>query len=212
MAKNNSADVIEAYRRQQARRFPFTFADISKGLLLLAILASSTYVMFTGGPKLPTLIDLKTNTPTLTPSITPTPSPTATITLTPTETLEPAVQCNCPSPEILIVTATLGATDTPLSIPSATATAAIAFTSTESSPPTEALPPSETSTPTKTPIATASITPTPTQVLYTVQNNDTLGGIALRYGVTVEAIQAANNMDTTMIYVGQVLQIPRIAK
>ena len=203
MAKNSSADVIEAYRRRQERRFPFTFADISKGLLLLIILASSIYVMLAGRPKLPTLVELKTNTPTLTPSITPTASPTATITLTPTETREPDNQCNCPSPEILVVTATFGTTDTPLSLPSATETATVAFTL------TEALPPIETSTPTKTATPTASVTPTPTQILYTVQNRDTLGGIALRFGVSVEAIQAANNMDTTIIYAGQVLQIPR---
>jgi LysM repeat protein len=44
--------------------------------------------------------------------------------------------------------------------------------------------------------------------LYTVQRNDTLGGIALRFGVSIEAIQELNNMSTTMVYVGQVLQIP----
>jgi LysM repeat protein len=209
MKKNNSADVIEAYRRRQDRRFPFTFADISKGLLFLAMLASSIYVMLTGRPELPTLIELKTNTPTLTPSITLTPSPTATITLTPTETPNPDNQCNCPSPEILVITATLGATDTPLPILSATETATIAFTPTEALSPTETLTPTETSMPTKTPTPTASITPTPTQILYTVQNNDTLGGIALRFGVTVEAIQAANNLSGTMVYVGQILQIPK---
>ena len=56
---------------------------------------------------------------------------------------------------------------------------------------------------------TASVPPTSTQTLYTVQNRDTLGGIALRFGVTVEAIQVLNNMDGTMIYVGQVLRIPK---
>jgi len=203
MAKNSPADVIESYRRRQERRFPFTFADASKGLLLLIILASSIYVMLTGRPELPTLVELKTNTPTLTPSITPTASPTATITLPPTKTPEPDNQCNCPSPEILVVTATFGATDTPMPTPSATKTATIAFT------PTETLLPAETSTPTKTLTPTASVTPTPTQILYTVQNRDTLGDIALRFGVTVEAIQAANNLDTTVVYMGQVLQIPR---
>ena len=209
MVKHSSAEVIEAYRQRQGRRFPFTFADISKGLLFLIMLASSIYVILTGGPELPTLVELKTNTPTLTPSITPTASPTATITLTPTETPDPDNQCNCPSPEILVITATLGATDTPMPLPSATETASIAFTSTETSIPTETLPPTETFTPTKTATPTASITPTPTQILYTVQNRDTLGGIALRFGVSVEAIQAANNLSETMIYVGQVLQIPK---
>jgi LysM repeat protein len=71
------------------------------------------------------------------------------------------------------------------------------------------LTPTVTFTPTNTPTPTASITPTPTQILYTVRAGDTLSGIAFRYGVTIEAIQALNNLDTTMIYVGQVLQIPR---
>ena len=207
MAKNNSADVIEAYRRRQERRFPFTFADISKGLLLLMILASSIYVMLTGRPELPTLVELKTNTPTLTPSITPTASPTETITLSPTKTPDPDNQCNCPSPEIRVITATLAATDTSMPLLSTTETATTAFTPTETLPPAETLPPTETPTPTKTATTTVSISPT--QILYTVQNRDTLGGIALRFGVTVEAIQAANNLSGTMIYVGQVLQIPK---
>ena len=82
MAKTNPANVIEAYRRRQGRKSLFTFADVSKALLLLFILASSGYALFTGGPELPALVELKTNTPTYTPSITPTPTQTATITLT----------------------------------------------------------------------------------------------------------------------------------
>lgn len=197
MSRSNPADVIDAYRRRQKRRFPFTFADVSKALLLLFMLASSSYVALTGGPELPTLIELKTNTPTLTPSITPTPSPTATATLTPTETPDPENQCNCPSPEVIVITATLGATHTPMPLPSVTETATIALA------PTETLPPTETFTP------MASATSSPTQIIYIVQLNDTLGDIAFRFGVTVEAIQRANNLDTTVIYAGQVLQIPR---
>lgn len=203
MAKNSPTDVIDAYRRRQERRFPFTFADISKVLLFLIMLASSVYVLLTGGPKLPTLVELKTNTPTFTPSITPTASPTATITLTSTETQKPDDQCDCSSPVIIVITATTEATDTPLPLPTATETANIAFT------PSATLPPTETFTPTETLTPTASVTPTPTQVLYTVRIGDTLSGIALRFGVTVEAIQTLNNMDSTLIYVGQVLQIPR---
>jgi LysM repeat protein len=196
MAKSNPADVINAYRRRQERRLPFTFADLSKAVLFLIMLASTLYVVLTGRPDLPVLVDLKTNTPTLIPSITPTTSPTATITLTPTETPDPENQCDCPSPEIIIVTATLGATDTPVSLSTATETATTVFT------PAAILPPTETLTP------TAFAAPTPTQVLYTVRNGDTLGDVALRFGVTVEAIQTLNGLDTTMIYAGQVLQIP----
>lgn len=191
MAKNNPADVIDSYRRRRERKYPFTFADASKALVFLIMLASSIYVFLTGGPTLPTLVELKTNTPTFTPSITPTASSTL------TATQNPDNQCNCSSPVIIIVTATIGATDTSLPFPTATETATIAFT------PSITLPPTETFTP------TASATPTPTQVLYTVRTGDTLSSIALRFGVTVEAIQSLNNLDSTLIYVGQVLQIPK---
>jgi LysM repeat protein len=202
MAKSSPIDVIDAYRRRQKRTFPFTFADVSKAILFLFMLASSLYVVLTGRPELPILVELKTNTPTFTPSITPTASLTATITSTPTETPDPENQCECPPAEVLVVTATLGATDTLMPDINPTETATIAFTS----PAT--LPPTETPTPTETLTPTASATLTPTQIIYTVQNRDTLGGIALRFGVTVKAIQTLNNLDSTMIYAGQVLQIP----
>ena len=201
MAKASPADVIDAYRRRQGRRSLFTFADISKALLLLIILAATVYALFTGGPELPALVELKTNTPTYTPSITPTPTQTATITLTPTETPDSSIQCDCPEPQILVVTATFSATDTQVA-PTATETAAIIFS------PTATLPPSQTPTATETWTPTPSVTFTPTQVIYIVKRGDTLGGIALRFGITIEAIQAINNLNTTLIYEGQVLQIP----
>lgn len=43
---------------------------------------------------------------------------------------------------------------------------------------------------------------------YTVQPGDTLFRIALRFGTTVSAIQAANGLTGTIIYIGQVLTIP----
>lgn len=195
MAKSSPADVIDAYRRRQQRRLPFTFADISKALLFLIILATSLYIFLTGGPDLPNLVELKTNTPTFTPSITPTVTPTATITSTPTKTPDPEKQCNCPSPVIVVVTATFGATNTPLLLPTETVTIVA--------------PPTSTSEQVETPTLTETPLPTPTQILYTVQRGDTLGGIALKFGVTVEAIQSLNNLGTTMIYLGQVLQIPK---
>jgi LysM repeat protein len=202
MAHRSPAELIEAYRRRQARRFPFTFGDLSQALLFLLILASTVYISLTGGPEFPTLIELKTNTPTFTPSITPTPSATATPTQTPTntskptETTNPEDQCSCPPPEVLVVTAIFEATHTLPPQPAAT------------EPPTNTALPSSTLPPTETPTSTATLVPTPTQVTYTVQSGDTLGGIALRFGVTVEALQTLNNMDSTMIYVGQVLKIP----
>src|SRR5687768_676745 len=44
---------------------------------------------------------------------------------------------------------------------------------------------------------------------YTVQPGDTLSGIALQHGVTVEAIMAANNLESSsVVYAGQTLIIP----
>jgi LysM repeat protein len=56
--------------------------------------------------------------------------------------------------------------------------------------------------------STVSQPPTPTRT-YTVQPGDTLFSIALRHGVTVWALQVANNIsDPDAIYPGQVLVIP----
>lgn len=43
---------------------------------------------------------------------------------------------------------------------------------------------------------------------YTVQAGDTLYGIALRYGTTVNAIMTANSLSSSYIYVGMKLRIP----
>jgi LysM repeat protein len=55
--------------------------------------------------------------------------------------------------------------------------------------------------------------PTPTPPVastryYTVRQNDTLYGIAARYGISVEAIKARNRINGSTIYVGQLLAIP----
>ncbi len=94
----------------------------------------------------------------------------------------------------------IGATQAPSS-PAASATPAAS--------PTPA--PSPTATPTPAPTTVASATPGPsaTQVVYVVRAGDQLALIAARYGVTVAAIQAANNIkDPNLIRVGQSLVIP----
>jgi LysM repeat protein len=64
-------------------------------------------------------------------------------------------------------------------------------------------------TPAPTPVATAAPTPAPTQIVHVVQPGEQLGRIAARYGVTVAAIQAANNLaNPNLIHVGQKLIIP----
>ncbi len=66
---------------------------------------------------------------------------------------------------------------------------------------------------TSTPALTSTLgTPQPaTQIApqqHVVQPGDTLFSLAQRYGVTVEAIQQANNLTSDNIYVGQTLSLP----
>jgi LysM repeat protein len=51
--------------------------------------------------------------------------------------------------------------------------------------------------------------PSPTPFVYTVQSGDTLGSIALKFGVSINDLQAANpDVSPNSMSVGQVLQIP----
>jgi len=67
-----------------------------------------------------------------------------------------------------------------------------------------------TPTATPTPSPTPTITPTPTQVVHVVKKGDTLSLIAKRYGVTVVALMAANDLGhPDAIRAGERLIIPR---
>jgi LysM repeat protein len=71
--------------------------------------------------------------------------------------------------------------------------------------------PHATSTPVPwTPAPTATPSPTPTPIIYVVQAGDNLLGIAIQYGVTVEALQEANAItDPRLLQIGQELVVPR---
>lgn len=63
--------------------------------------------------------------------------------------------------------------------------------------------------PVATPLPTIAPTAVPTQRTYVVQEGDTLAAIAQAFATSVEAIQAANDIeDPDEIFVGQVLVIP----
>jgi LysM repeat protein len=95
---------------------------------------------------------------------------------------------------------TVRATDRPSPTPTPLASAS----------PTTSPTPATTATPTATPrAATPSPAAHPTPRTYVVQSGDSLSSIAARFGVTVRALAAANNLDPNkVINIGQVLIIP----
>jgi murein DD-endopeptidase MepM/ murein hydrolase activator NlpD len=63
--------------------------------------------------------------------------------------------------------------------------------------------------PTSAPPATLTPTATPTPVTYVIKKGDTLGGIAYSFGISVDALQAANpKVLPTFLSIGTVLTIP----
>ena len=61
---------------------------------------------------------------------------------------------------------------------------------------------------TATPVATATTAPSTGGFDYVVKTGDTLWGLALRFGTTVEAIKTANSLSSDTIYKGDTLTIP----
>jgi len=60
------------------------------------------------------------------------------------------------------------------------------------------------------PMPTPAPAPTPAPKVYVVKKGDTVYKIAKRYGTTMEAIIAANNLrNPSLIYPGQILLIPK---
>lgn len=89
----------------------------------------------------------------------------------------------------------------PTIVPLPTDTPSIALTPSATPLPTNTLAPSPTPSPT--------LTPTPKPVTYTVTENDDMFGVALRYGVSLDALKAANpSVIPNMMGVGTVLIIP----
>jgi LysM repeat protein len=106
---------------------------------------------------------------------------------------------------------TASSSATPSATPSPTPTAAPTAQPTATPTPTPAPSPSPTLVPTPEPtvVPTEPPPPPPQQRTYVVQQGDTLGSIAQRFGTTVSALQAANGIeDPNEIIIGQVLVIP----
>lgn len=85
---------------------------------------------------------------------------------------------------------------------------------TQPSPPAVVLTPFATSTlsPSRTPeglVAAETPLPSPTPFTYTVQSGDTISSIALKFGVSIDDLQAANpEIPPNAMSIGQVLRIP----
>jgi hypothetical protein len=94
----------------------------------------------------------------------------------------------------------------PSPTPTATATPSV----TPSATPTPTVTPTPTPIPSPTPMPAPTVAPTPPpQETYVVQEGDTLAAIAQRFGTTVSALQAANDIDDPdEIIIGQTLVIP----
>jgi len=99
---------------------------------------------------------------------------------------------------------------TPRTTPSPSTTPTFTSTPTPSPTPTPVATSTPTPSPTPTPVATRTPTPNPTFTPYVVQAGETLSAIAARFGVTIQAIMAANPSitDPAHIVAGQRILIP----
>jgi LysM repeat protein/ribosomal protein L40E len=148
-----------------------------------------------------------TGTPTVSPTVTATLEPSPTDSPVPTATVEPPIQYTVVENDSCLalagffgvsVQSIVELNDLPATCPlSIGQTLLIPHpTPTALPPPTETLSPEE-----ATDVACEKIT-------YTVQDNDTLGGIAENYNVSIQAIMEYNGMTSQTVFAGQVLIVP----
>ena len=107
-----------------------------------------------------------------------------------------------PTPEPTATAAIVGSSTAAPAAPAAGAPAAA---------PTSSTPSSEAGLVVGTPAVTPSPSPTSQQTfLYVVQAGDSLSGIALRFGTTLEVLRQLNNLSGDTLIVGQPIYVPYI--
>ncbi len=185
-------------RAAAERRKSFSFLWLIV-LVLVAGLAFLGLSRLAGGRGL-ALFGVDPSTPVPSSTLTSTPLPTFTATAVPTSTYTPVPTATSTATPLPTDTATPLPTDTPTPLPTDTATPL----------------PTETSTPMAEPTNTQEPSPTPVKSTplvnskYTVQRGDTLGKIAQRFSVSIQALIDANTiLNPSYIYAGQVLNIPK---
>jgi LysM repeat protein len=172
------------------------FALLAAGLTFGAI-----QLMGLGEPAEPT------GTPTITPTITLTLQPSPTETLVPTATPEPPTPYTVVENDSCLALAAFFevSVQSIVELNQLPATCPLSIgqrlliphpTPTPLPPPTETLSPDE-----ATDVACEKVT-------YTVQDNDTLGGIAANYNVSIQAVMDYNGMTSQTVFAGQVLIVP----
>ena len=139
-------------------------------------------------------------TVTRTPGATYTPTARPTTTMTPPPARVPSLITTTPAAVLVTVTSISGSMAPTPEVATPTGIAAAR--------PTLAPPPAATAVSTQAPTSTPTAA-TSSAVIHVVQANETVWGIAQKYGVTVDEVLAANQMDRqSVLQIGQKLTIP----
>lgn len=138
-------------------------------------------------------------------------APTALLLLFAAATVAAFSACRSPSidtlpTDTLVVTAVAHSVEPPTSRPTNQIVATSALPPTTTARPTGTLQPTETPQPTAT---EPPPTPSPTYATHVVQSQETLLGIAARYGLSVDDLVKANQLvDPNLLQLGQALNVP----
>jgi len=205
VAAQQAEQRVQAERREEAAQRPVRAIAIGVTAIIVLLLIAALIVRNRAeaiAALTPTTTPTSTQTPT--PSLTPTATPTPPFTPTPPPPREYKVQ---PGDSIFYIADIFQVNYTDiLAFNGLTENSILQVGQTILIPP-----PTPAPTLTPTPLDNApALSPTPKQIIYVVQQGETLIAIAQRYGTTVAAIMAANNIQNPdQIRAGDQLIIPQ---